>query len=225
MTAKPLKIEIAGGETVSALWLSPSRPYACLVLAHGAGAGMTHRSMAAISEGLEALGVATLRYQFPYMEKGSRRPDRPAVAHDTIRAAVAEARRRAGELTLFAGGRSFGARMTSQAQALAPLPSVKGLVFFAFPLHPPGKPSIERAEHLGRIAIPMLFLQGTRDAFAEPGLLRKTVSGLGGRAELELIADADHGFHVPARTGRKDPDVLAAALIVASAWMREQADS
>lgn len=224
MTAKPLKIEIAAGETVSGLWLSPSRPHACLALAHGAGAGMTHRSMAAISEGLEDLGVATLRYQFPYMEKGGRRPDRPVVAQAAVRAAIAEAGRRAGKLPLFAGGRSFGARMTSQAQSQSPLPSVKGLVFFAFPLHPPGKPSIERADHLREIAIPMLFLQGTHDPFAELSLLRTTVGGLDGRAQLELIPYADHAFHVPARTGRKDPDVLAAALTFASRWMREHAD-
>jgi predicted alpha/beta-hydrolase family hydrolase len=158
------------------------------------------------------------------MEKGSRRPDPPAVAHATIRAAIAEAGRRAGELPLFAGGRSFGARMTSQAESQIPLPRVRGLVFFAFPLHPPGKPSIERAEHLGAVAIPMLFLQGTNDQFAELKLLRKTVAGLDGRARLELMADADHAFHVPSRTGRKDPDVLAAALTVASRWMREHTE-
>jgi predicted alpha/beta-hydrolase family hydrolase len=224
MKAKPLKINVASSETVSGLWLSPSRPHSCLALAHGAGAGMTHRSMAAIAEGLEGLGVATLRYQFPYMEKGGRWPDTPAVAHAAVRAAVAEASRRAGELALFAGGRSFGARMTSQAQALSPLPGVEGLIFFAFPLHAPGTPSIARAEHLAEIAVPMLFLQGTHDAFAELDLLRKTVAGLRGRAELELTADADHAFHVPARTGRKDPEVLAAALSVASRWMRERAD-
>jgi predicted alpha/beta-hydrolase family hydrolase len=219
MTAEPLKIEVAGGEAVSGLWLSPSRPHACLALAHGAGAGMTHRSMVAIAEGLESLGIATLRYQFPYMEKGGRRPDRPAVACAVVRAAAAEAARRAGNLPLFAGGRSFGGRMTSQAQAEHPLPGVAGLVFFAFPLHQPGKPSVARAEHLARIAVPMLFLQGSNDAFAQLDLLRRIVAGLRGRAELELIADADHAFHVPARTGRKDPEVLAAALAAASRWM------
>jgi predicted alpha/beta-hydrolase family hydrolase len=222
MKPEPLKIEVADGETVSGLWLSPSRPHACLALAHGAGAGMVHRSMAAIAEGLEGLGVATLRYQFPYMEKGRRRPDRPAVAYATIRAAAAEATRRAGHLPLFAGGRSFGGRMTSQAQADHPLPGVEGLVFFAFPLHQPGNPSVARAEHLARIAVPMLFLQGSNDAFAQLDLLKRIVAGLRGRAELELIAEADHGFHVPARTGRKDPEVLAAALAVASRWMRDK---
>jgi predicted alpha/beta-hydrolase family hydrolase len=224
MNAEPLIIEVGGGDTVSGLWLSPSEPKGCLALAHGAGAGMAHRSMTAIAEGLEGLGIATLRYQFPYMEKGRRRPDSPAVAQAAVGAAIAEAGRRAGELPLFAGGRSFGGRMTSLAQADCPLPGVQGLIFFAFPLHPPGRPSFARAEHLVRIAVPMLFLQGSNDAFAELDLLQKTVAGLSGRATLHLIADADHAFHVPARTGRKDPEVLAAALTVASGWMGEQAD-
>ncbi len=219
MEATPLKIEVPDVGEVSGLWRSPPHPLACLALAHGAGAGMTHRSMAAIAEGLEALGVATLRYQFPYMEKGGRRPDGPAVAHATVRAAVAEARRRADGVRLFAGGRSFGGRMTSQAQALEPLAGVSGLVFFAFPLHPAGKPSVARAEHLLAISIPMLFLQGSNDALAQVDLLRRTVEGLGGRATLDLIADADHAFHVPARTGRKDSEVLAASLTTAVQWM------
>ena len=180
---------------------------------------MTHRSMTAIADGLETLGVATLRYQFPYMEKGGRRPDSPATAHATVRAAVAEAGRRAHTLPLFAGGRSFGGRMTSQAQALEPLPGVRGLVFFAFPLYPAGKPSLTRAEHLSAVTVPMLFLQGSNDALAELDLLSQTVEGLEGRAALHLIADADHAFHMSARTGRKDPEVLAAALAAAVRWM------
>ena len=219
MVAEPLAIELADSEPVSGLWQSPSRPVACLALAHGAGAGMTHRSMIAIADGFEALNVATLRYQFPYMEKGGRRPASPAVAHAAVRAAAAEAARRGGDLPLFAGGRSFGGRMTSQAQAIQPLPHIQGLVFFAFPLHPAGKPSVSRAEHLARIAIPMLFLQGSNDALAELTLLRETIAGLGGQATLELIADADHAFHVPARTGREDADVLRAALLAAAHWM------
>ncbi len=219
MEPTPLQIEIPDLGQVSGLWRSPPDPLACLALAHGAGAGMTHRSLAAIADGLEDLGVATLRYQFPYMEKGGRRPDGPAVAHATVRAAVAEAACRASGLPLFAGGRSFGGRMTSQAQAIQPLADVKGLVFFAFPLHPAGKPSVTRAEHLSAIAIPMLFLQGSNDALARLDLLEQTVEGLTGRATLHLIPEADHAFHVPARTGRKDPEVLAAALAVAAAWM------
>jgi predicted alpha/beta-hydrolase family hydrolase len=175
--------------------------------------------MVGIADGLEALGVATLRYQFPYMEKGGKRPDSPAVAQATVRAALAQARAQAVALPLFAGGRSFGGRMTSQAQALEPLEGVRGLVFFAFPLHPAGKPSVTRAEHLCAVSIPMLFLQGSNDALAELELLRRTIDGLGARATLDLIPDADHAFHVPSRTGRRDPDVLAAALEVAADWM------
>ena len=219
MNVIPLQIDVPEFGSVSALWQAPSKPNACLVLAHGAGAGMAHRSMTAIADGMANLGVATLRYQFPYMEKGSRRPDSPPVAHNTVRAAVAEAQRMGRGLPLFAGGRSFGGRMTSQAQALAPLDGVAGLVFFAFPLHPAGKPSVARAEHLAAIGIPMLFLQGSNDALAQIDLLQKTVGDLAGRATLDLIAGADHAFHVPAKTGRKDPEVLAGVLERAVAWM------
>ena len=223
MPAEPLILTLPNGDTVSALWQSPAAPKAVLALAHGAGAGMTHRHMAAIAGGLEALGVATLRYQFPYMEKGGKRPDPPVVAHAAVRAAAAEAARRAAGLPLFAGGRSFGGRMTSQAQAADPLPHVRGLVFFAFPLHPAGKPAVDRAEHLAEVAVPMLFLQGTNDALARQDLLEATVAGLAPRAGLELLPDADHAFHVPARssarTGRKDADVLADALARAVAWI------
>ncbi|MCI0429274.1 MAG: dienelactone hydrolase family protein, partial [Rhodospirillales bacterium] len=192
---------------------------ACLVLAHGAGAGMAHKAMTALADGLAQRGVATLRYQFPYMERGAKRPDPPAVAHAAVRAAVAEAGRRAPALPLFAGGKSFGGRMTSQAQAQAPLPGLRGLVFFAFPLHPAGKPSSERAEHLAEVALPMLFLQGTRDELAQLDLLRPVVVKLGARATLKLFEEADHGFHVPARTGRKDAEVLAEILDAAAEWM------
>jgi predicted alpha/beta-hydrolase family hydrolase len=219
MQVMPLRLEVPEIGVVSALWQAPPRASASLVLAHGAGAGMTHRSLVAIADGFAGLGVATLRYQFPYMEKGSRRPDGPAVAHATVRAAVAEARRQGQGLRLFAGGRSFGGRMTSQAQALEPLEGVAGLVFFAFPLHPAGKPSLTRAEHLSAVAVPMLFLQGSNDALAQVDLLQQTVQGLEGRATLDLVADADHAFHVPAKTGRKDPEVLAAALQRAAEWM------
>jgi predicted alpha/beta-hydrolase family hydrolase len=175
--------------------------------------------MAAIADGLQARGVATLRYQFPYMEKGGRRVDPPGVAHATVRAAAAEALRRAEGVPLFAGGKSFGGRMTSQAQAQAPLEGVRGLVFFAFPLHPAGRPSIDRAAHLAQVNVPMLFLQGTRDLLADLPLLEGVVTGLGPRATLELAQDADHSFHVPAKTGRKDADVLAGLLDTAAGWM------
>jgi predicted alpha/beta-hydrolase family hydrolase len=180
---------------------------------------MAHRAMAAIADGLLSLGVATLRYQFPYMEAGRKRVDAPAAAHAAVRAAVAAARERADGLPLFAGGKSFGGRMTSQAQAQAPLDDVRGLVFFAFPLHPAGKPAVERAAHLSEVAVPMLFVQGDKDALADPGLLRGVIAGLGARATLQLIEDADHSFHVPAKTGRKDAEVLAEALADAAAWM------
>ena len=219
MSATAVTLSLPNDETVSGLWQAPSDARAALVLAHGAGAGMTHKAMAATADGLEGLGVATLRYQFPYMEKGGKRPDAPPVAHKAVRAAVAKARELAPGLPLFAGGRSFGGRMTSQAQALAPLDAVRGLVFFAFPLHPAGKPSTDRAPHLSDVAIPMLFLQGTNDALADLDLLRSVVASLGSRASLMLIPDADHSFHVPAKTGRKDPEVLAGLLALAADWM------
>jgi hypothetical protein len=219
MSTTAVTITLPNGETVSGLWQAPAHAKAALVLAHGAGAGMTHKAMAGAADGLEALGVATLRYQFPYMEKGGKRPDAPPLAHAAVRAAVAKARELAPDLPLFAGGRSFGGRMTSQAQALKPLEGVRGLVFFAFPLHPAGKPSTDRAPHLSDVAIPMLFLQGTNDALADLGLLKEVVESLGPRASLTLIPDADHSFHVPARTGRKDADVLAEVLDAAAGWI------
>jgi predicted alpha/beta-hydrolase family hydrolase len=219
MSAKAVTIPLPKGETVSGLWQAPAEAKAALVLAHGAGAGMTHKAMAATADGLEALGVATLRYQFPYMEKGGKRPDAPPVAHAAVRAAVAKAQELAPGLPLFAGGRSFGGRMTSQAQALKPLEAVRGLVFFAFPLHPAGKPSTERARHLSDVALPMLFLQGTNDALADLDLLRGVVASLGARASFTLIADADHSFHVPAKTGRKDSEVFAGVVAAAADWM------
>src|ERR1700750_3115536 len=171
MTEQRLKLTLENRTSVSALLLRPDTARACFVLAHGAGAGMSHPSMETIATGLCDRGIATLRYQFPYMEKASRRPDAPAVAHAAVRAAVKEAARRCSGLPLIAGGKSFGGRMTSQAQAIAPLAGVRGLAFLGFPLHPPGKPSTSRAEHLSGVKIPMLFLQGTRDEFAEMTLL------------------------------------------------------
>lgn len=219
MSLEPVSIIVADGESVSGLWQAPEHPKACLVLAHGAGAGMNHRSMAAIADGLERLGVATLRYQFPYMEKGGKRVDAPAVAHAAVHAAVTAARERAAGLPLFAGGKSFGGRMTSQAQAKSALDGVRGLVFFGFPLHPAGKPSIDRAAHLSDVAIPMLFVQGTRDALADLALLEGVVAPLADRATLQLMPEADHSFHVPAKTGRKDAEVLEEALTKAAAWI------
>jgi hypothetical protein len=221
--AQPITIALDGADKISGLWLAPPDARACLVLAHGAGTNMAHRSMEATAQGLSALGIATLRYNFLYSERGSGRPDAPGVAHKAVRAAVAEATKRAPGPPLFAGGRSFGGRMTSQAQALEPLPNVKGLIFFAFPLHPAGKPATERAKHLDDVKIPMLFLQGTNDALAELDLLTGVVTHLGKRATLHLAESADHSFHVPAKSGRKDAEVLAEILGVAAAWMIERA--
>jgi predicted alpha/beta-hydrolase family hydrolase len=221
LPGKARKTSVAVGELgkVSGIWLRPAAARACLVLAHGAGAGMTHPSMEAIAVGLARRGVATLRYQFPYMERGSKRPDRPEVAHAAVRAACSKAAALAKELPLFAGGKSFGGRMTSQAQAVQPLRGVRGLVFFAFPLHPADKPAVSRAEHLDGVEIPMLFLQGTRDALADLKLLKRVVARHRARATLILAPDADHAFHVPAKTGRSDDQVLAKLLDSAASWM------
>ena len=203
-------IAVDAEHRVSALVDVPATPpRAAFVLAHGAGAGMRHPFMTALAAALVARGIATLRYQFPYMEHGAKRPDRPALAHATVRAAVAEAHARWLGIPLIAGGKSFGGRMTSQAQASAPLPGVSGLVFLGFPLHPVGKPADERATHLFDVHVPMLFLQGERDELADLALLRPVVTRLASRATLEVFPDADHSVHVKARTGRKDDDVRA----------------
>ena len=209
-----MQITVGEGQ-VSGLLLRPDGAKALYLFAHGAGAGMTHRSMESCAQGLAERGVATLRYQFPYMEKGSRRPDLPRVAHAAVRAAADEAGRLAADLPLFAGGRSFGGRMTSQAQADAPLEGVRGLAFLGFPLHPAGKPGIARAEHLARVEVPMLFVSGDRDALAEMELLRPVVEGLGERATLHVVAGADHSFRVAARK--------AEALGALAAWMLTRA--
>ncbi len=223
MTARERTIALPDGSSVSALWQKPKDAKAVLVLAHGAGAGMTHRHMASTADGLEARGIAVLRYNFAYMERGSRRPDNPPVAHAVVRAAAAQAGKLAGGLPIFAGGRSFGSRMTSQAQALDPLPGIAGLVFFAWPLHAPGKAGVERAEHLAGVKIPILFLQGSNDEFAETALLQSTVRSLGKRAKLHLVEHADHSFHVPAKSGRKDAEVMDEILDVAAKWMLAKA--
>jgi uncharacterized protein len=219
LTMATLRIHVDATHSVSALLLEPRAAIACLVLAHGAGAGMTHLFMEAVAQGLAARRIATLRYQFPYMEQGTKRPDRAPLAQATVRAAVAEANKRLKELPLFAGGKSFGGRMTSQAQAQASLGGVRGLVFFGFPLHPAGKPSDQRAAHLFQIAVPMLFLQGSKDKLAELTLLEPLLRKLGPRASLHMAVDADHSFHVPARSGRRDADVMTDILDVIAAWV------
>ena len=214
-----VSITLPDTQRVSGLLQVPRKARACYVLAHGAGAGMTHPFMTAIADALAARGIATLRFQFPYMERGSKRPDAPKLAHAAVRAAGAEAARRHPKLRLFAGGKSFGGRMTSQAQAAEPLPGVRGLVFFGFPLHPAGKPSNDRASHLFEVAVPMLFLQGTRDKLADLKLLKPLVRKLGARATLKLLPDADHSFHVPVRSGRKDADVRTDMIEAMANWI------
>ena len=214
-----LRLKVDSSNLVSALLLRPSGARACFVFAHGAGAGMAHEFMERVSAGLCDRGVATLRYQFPYMEKGGRRPDAPAMAHATVRIAVAEAARCCPGLALFAGGKSFGGRMTSQAQAIAPLAGVRGLAFLGFPLHPAGKPSDARAKHLSDVAVPMLFLQGTRDKLAELPLLEPVVRRLGTSASLHPVAEADHSFHVPARPGRNHREVMSEIIQTLSDWI------
>jgi len=215
--AEKIGIE-TGAARVSALLLVPPQASACFVFAHGAGAGMTHPFMAAVAAGLAERDIATLRYQFPYMEKRGKRPDPPQVAHAAVRAAGAAARRQWPKLPLIAGGNSFGGRMTSQAQAAAPLDGVVGLAFLGFPLHPPGRPSRERADHLAGVNVPMLFLQGTRDEFAALSELEPVIGLLGSRTTCKLFADADHSLHVPARTGRKDAEVLNEVLDAFAEW-------
>jgi predicted alpha/beta-hydrolase family hydrolase len=217
--ARDVRIVVDCANTVSALFDAPANATACYVLAHGAGAGMRHAFVAAVAAELRALGIATLRFQFPYMEKGSKRPDRPELCHATVRAAVAQAAILAPGLPLFSGGRSFGGRMASQAQAAAPLPGVRGLIFLGFPLHPAGKPSVTRAEHLAQVTVPMLFLQGTNDELAQRDLLQPLVQRLGERATLVLFEQADHSLHVPARTGRKDAEVRAEMLRQLADWV------
>jgi predicted alpha/beta-hydrolase family hydrolase len=217
--ARPVAIAVDGEQSVGGLLQTPATARACYVMAHGAGAGMAHPFMASVADDLAQRGIATLRYQFPYMERGSKRPDTPKVAHRAVRAAVAEAARLLPGLPLFAGGKSFGARMTSQAQALSPLPGVRGLVFLGFPLHPAGKPANERAVHLADVRVPMLFLQGARDDLADLPILQAVVARLGARAALVLFDEADHSFHVPARTGRKDSAVRAEMADATAAWI------
>jgi predicted alpha/beta-hydrolase family hydrolase len=217
--AESIAIDVEDGVRVSGLLQAPAGASACFVLAHGAGAGMHHPFMAAVAAELAQRGIATLRYQFPYMERGGRRPDPPQLAQACVRAAVAAALRALPALPLLAGGKSFGGRMTSQAQAAAPLQGVRGLIFLGFPLHPAGRPSSERARHLFDVQVPMLFLQGTRDKLAELDLLEPLCQSLGARAALKLFADADHSFHVPARSGRSDAEVFGEMLDALAAFI------
>jgi predicted alpha/beta-hydrolase family hydrolase len=221
MTAsiEPVTITVDPDTRVSGLLQAPARARACYVLAHGAGAGMNHPFMAAVAAGLAQRGLASLRYQFPYMERGSKRPDPPRIAHAAVRAAVAAAGSRLPRLPLLAGGKSFGGRMTSQAQAAARLEGVRGLAFLGFPLHPAGKPSRERGQHLFVVTLPMLFLLGTRAALAECDQIDPLCEALGARATLKLYADADHSFHVPAKSGRKDAEVMAELLDAFAGWV------
>jgi predicted alpha/beta-hydrolase family hydrolase len=200
--------------------LHPPGAEAAYVFAHGAGAGMGHAFMEAIAQGLAERGIATLRFQFPFMEQGSKRPDPPAVAQAAVRAAVEDAARQFPGLALFAGGKSFGGRMTSQAQAIKPLPGVRGLVFVGFPLHPAGKPGTDRGNHLVGVELPMLFLQGTRDELADLELVRSVVTPLAPRATLHVVDGADHAFHVLVRSGRDDAQVREELLDTMAAWMR-----
>jgi len=219
-TEQSVTITVDDTRAVSALLRLPTAARACYVLAHGAGAGMSHPFLAAVASDLASRDIATLRYQFPYMERRSRRPDPPDVCHATVRAAVAEAAALAPTLPLFAGGKSFGGRMTSQAQAAGPLAGVRGLAFLGFPLHPPGQPSDARGQHLRDVRIPLLFLQGMRDDFARLDLIEPLVARLGHRAALKLFADADHSFHVPARSGRTDADLRAELTTTLADWIK-----
>lgn len=215
---KPLSIDVRPDLRVSALLQLPAHARALFVFAHGAGAGMNHPFMTDLASALAKRDVGTLRYQFPSMERGSRRPDSPTVCHATVRAAVAEARNQAPTLAIVAGGKSFGGRMTSQAHSLRALPDVRGLVFVGFPLHPPKHPGVERAKHLSDVSIPMLFLQGTRDELADLALLEPVVDSLGPRARLKRIDGADHSFHVRARDGRINSEVIAELADVIVGW-------
>ena len=214
-----MTIPIEAAIRVSGLLTLPSNAHACLVLAHGAGAGMRHPFMDAVATELARHGIGTLRFQFPYMERGSRRTDPPALCHATVRAAVSAAGSRAPELPLFAGGKSFGGRMTSQAQALSPLAGVLGLFFLGFPLHPAKKPALARGEHLFDVHVPMLFLQGTNDELAERSLLEPLLKRLGARTAVKWFAEADHSFHVPARTGRKDAQIRNELVQATASWI------
>jgi predicted alpha/beta-hydrolase family hydrolase len=218
-----MNIQIPVGDTignVSGIVLHPPNAWLACVLAHGAGAGMRHRFMESIAQALARRGIATLRYQFPYVEAGARRPDPPGVLEATVRAAVVKARELAPELPLVAGGKSLGGRMTSNAMARRPLEGVAGLVFLGFPLHPARQPAVTRAEHLDRVESPMLFLQGTRDDLADLGLMTSVCGRLGPRATLHVVEGADHSFAVLKRSGRSDMEVMEELALTTVEWSR-----
>jgi hypothetical protein len=217
--AQPITLTVAPDLEVSGLFERPPHARALFVMGHGAGAGMRQAFLSDVSGALAGRGIACLRYQFPFLERQQRRPDPPALCHATIRAAVAWAGKMEPALPLIAGGKSFGGRMTSEAQAKDPLPGVRGLAFLGFPLHPAKQPSLKRAEHLMNIRIPMLFLQGTRDALADGSLIRKAIERLGDDATLVSIDGADHGFHVLVRSGRTDADVLREVTDALEGWI------
>jgi len=217
-TIEDLRLAVDGAGEVSALLLRPAKARWLLALAHGAGAGMSHPFMTKLAEELASVGVATLRYQFPYMEERRRVPDKPAVLTATVRAAVRAAAEAAPGLPLLAGGKSMGGRMTSQAAAEGPLEGVRGLVFFGFPLHPPKQPGTKRADHLAKVTVPMLFLQGTRDELADLELLRPVCAKLGTRATLHIVETADHSFHVLKSSGRSDAEVLRELAETTVSW-------
>jgi uncharacterized protein len=218
---KQLQFEVPGSGQVSALLNRPAEARFMLALAHGAGAGMSHPFLESLSAQLANMGVATLRYQFPYREAGRRVPDRPAVLTATVAVAVQTASALVPGLPILAGGKSMGGRMTSQAAAEGQLEGVSGLVFFGFPLHPPNRPGTKRADHLSKVIVPMLFLQGTRDAFADLKLLRPILAKLGPRATLHLIEGADHSFHVPKKSGKTDAEILVELANVTVSWADE----
>jgi predicted alpha/beta-hydrolase family hydrolase len=216
--SREIRIDLPDGDAMSALFDQPAKPRSLLVLAHGAGAGMAHPFLEALSGELNSAGIATLRYQFPYTEKRRKIPDKPAVLTAAVRAAVDKAKELAPNLPLFAGGKSMGGRMTSTAASEHPLEGVRGLVFFGFPLHPPNRPGTKRADHLSRVTVPMLFLQGTRDAFADLQLLRPICAQLGSRATLEVVEGADHSFHVLKASGKSDAEVLHGLAGSVASW-------
>ena len=222
-TSLDMNLDIDVGTTigkVSGILLRPPDAWATYVLAHGAGAGMRHRFMESMAQALAGRGIATLRYQFPYVEAGTRRPDPPGVLEATVRAAVASAGESTPDLPLVAGGKSLGGRMTSNAMARRPLDGVLGLVFLGFPLHPPKRPGVTRAEHLDRVESPMIFLQGTRDDLADLGLMTSVCNRLGPRASLHVVEGADHSFAVLKRSGRTEAEVMEELTLRLTEWLR-----